>query len=227
MRKIALLIVIFALVAVMSSPVFALVTKFNDRVELAVEGDVMVYINFPFTVPSGNCGQLEVREYERSYSPAAASWKLLTPGSTTTSWQGIYWFKNKDSECSPIVEISGYPSEVDVYCGWKGLELEPADLGVLSTVKKSGNVFGLSEDDKEFSYNASFNPFGCKANVGTIINQLSYDIEGIIIPNQRGFLHKAVFWKDLTEKEKANFLKNTIVDRDDVIIFICREHYNY
>jgi len=203
--------------------------KYFDRKVLVAEGDVMVYVNFPFEVPRGSCGQVQVREFQQGLSRPRTSgyWKLLAPG-TMTQFSGIYWFRTAKTNCSPIVEISGEPLESEVYGQWSGLEVKPIDIGLLSTIKKYKNVFRLNGNNRKFSYFIVFNPHGYKTNLGTIINDpINFNMHcksaGVIVPDQRGFLYKAFMWGKMDKRQQKAFLKDTIIDCDDIFVNICRE----
>lgn len=231
MKRFLLSVFVVLVAANFFSNVMADDNPYQDRMVFAVSGELMVYVNFSFEVPSGNCGNLQVYEYQQSYGypSSPASWNLLAPG-TTTYHRGIYLFLNNETECSPLVEISGKPLDTDVYGMWTGLEVEPKDIGVLSPILKSENVFKLSEDDSNFSYILIFNPHGYKTNIGTVLNDPSNfnmhcESAGIIIPDERGFLNESIFWDKMPKKQKAELLKEIIIDRDDVFVNICRENF--
>lgn len=208
---------------------------YHDRMAFAVKGDVLVYVNFKFEVPIGNCGQVQVYQYERSYhSGRSAYWRLLNPGEMTDYPTGIYLFRSSQAECSPVVQISGKLIDINVYGSWTGLEIEPNDVGILSPKMKNENVFGLSEDDTQYSYNLVFNPYGYKTNLGTVMDNpnifnMHCDSAGIIIPNQRGFLSEKILWgkSKKAQKERKKILAETVIDRDDIFVNICREKYYY
>jgi hypothetical protein len=194
-------------------------------------GDQLEYINFPFTVPSGNCGQLETHAYvsSNSISQIEAGWEKLQPGTITPN-RGIYWFHNPETECESSFEIEGHPQDGDVYGRNSAMEIEPKDIGVLSVSRKYENTFGLSEDDYNYSYTVVFNPFGYKVSIGKLMKQDSNpttcDLKGVVLPNQWGFLHALISWSGTVEQD-AKMVKDIMIGRDEIFIVICKEHYDY
>jgi hypothetical protein len=223
MKKVFLLVL---LVMVISSVAYADTNTYKDRMGFEMAGDQLVYVNFPFIVPSGNCAQVETRRYifSNSTSGIQASWELLTPGTTTPDHRGVYWFRNNEMACDPRFEIEGHPMDGDVYNGDWGIEVEPKDIGVLSGSKTYGNKFSLSEDDTQFSYSLMFNSFGYKVSIGKLMQVADWcDLKGVILPSQWGFLNALISW-NRTMAQDAAMVEKIMINRDEIFIVICKEH---
>ena len=198
---------------------------YYDRITISANGEFVYHVNFPFTVPSGNCGNLKVYKYNYSHSlfGQSASWEIVQSGDEVSD--GIYKFVNRENECDLTFTIEGSPTNLSQISSWTEHEVEAEDIGLLV---RNGwtpdNVFNLSTDDYEYSYEMVFNSFGRKTSIEVLLSgafNMQGDIIGAIIPDTRGLLSKVIIFN---EKMKG---KNLLIDENQIIVLIYKEHYNY
>lgn len=238
MKRIVLLIV--ALCMLISSVANAEVL---GRKVFAVDGKYIAYIPFAFEVPSGNCGNVKVREYVQSeYYPSyvPAHWENRFPGEEIVSYSlGIFEFNVDGKVCSPEIIVEGPLFEQDIYGGWSAIEQNPEDFGVL--VKGVGiakNYFRLSNDDTQYSYEIVFPPYGRKYTLDDLVKSASNGNSGIqpsgsnlvgaIVPDERGYLSKAIFISGSVNNSIwwLNYSAKSILLHDDqIVVLIYKENY--
>lgn len=213
------------------------------RKVFAMSGEFMEYIPFPFTVPSGNCGNVRTFEYEPSYNYpvyTSAHWQELAPGTEVKSYSiGIFKFIVDGSICSPEFVVGGIPNEYDIYGTWSGIEVNPEDLGLfVKGVGIATNYFNLSTDDRQYSYVIAFSPLGRKYTLNDLISFAGGGTGGIqpsgstlvgaIVPDERGYLASTIFNQKSLTKSMALLAKqapNIILHDDQVVVLIYKENY--
>jgi hypothetical protein len=248
MKKAVFFVLSLALIFGFTASSFAggggiIVDGYTGRNVFAIDGEFIAFIPYSFIVPSGNCGNVRTFEYIPSYSYSSpAHWEELEPGSEVVSYSmGMFKFKVDGKSCTPEFTIIGEIMETDLSDAWSGMEQNPEDLGVL--IKEAGiagNYLNLSTDDSKFSYVIAFPRYGTKNTLDQLIDFASNgnggiqpagsDLVGAIVPNERGYLSKAIFYPRNLEKSKkilANISKNIMIDDDQVVILIYKGNYSY
>ncbi len=221
----------FSLAAVMSVLMFLVFASFAlaedtylARKVFTGTGSVQRYVDFNFVVPSGDCGNLEIYEFKKSYYPYTepAHWQLKNPGETAR--KGFYRFVNNETVCPTKFSVTGSLDFVEQMETWQVIEIEPREIGLFAKGKwKEINFFNLSEDDTSYSYYLLMPGYGMNTSLATITSANEYiymygDFSGVIVGDPRGFLNKVVTGTDL-----KNFLKKYIIRDDEIIILIYHE----
>ncbi|MFC1756370.1 hypothetical protein ACFLY1_00280 [Patescibacteria group bacterium] len=213
---------------------------YQARKVFSMGGEFIEYIPFPFTVPSGNCGNIQMFEYmSGSYIGGPAYWEEAFPGESIPGYSsGIFKFVVDNTQCDPEFVIQGTVFDGEVYSRWFGHEQNPEDLGILvKGIDTAENVFSLSEDDTQFSYMIIFSSYGRKYTLDELaadadsgnygIQPSGTDLVGAIIPDKRGFLKK-IFFNDGNLVKSARKLKkkrNVVINDDQVVVLIYKENY--
>lgn len=183
------------------------------RRSFLINGAHQRYVPFAFNVPSINCGNLQVRQLQRSYPffGQKASWELKYASERVPA--GWYRFEIENAylaACAPVIDI--FTQAQTSYTGGF-MEVEPEDLGLLvkdGTVPN--NFFGLSEDDRQFSFELVSMGIGTERTLDSFINDTHFfsdsgkGIVGAIIADSRGFLVKKVMFGELAEVENKTAL---------------------
>lgn len=214
------------------------------RKAFAISGEFIEYIPFSFTVPYGNCSNVETYEYIPSYpsiyGEPSAHWQELAPGSQVISYSvGIFKFIVDGSICSPDFVVEGQLYDMDIYGSWSGMEQNPEDLGVLvAGVGYSNNYFNLSADDYQFSYVIVFPRYGMKhtldqlvafaGNGNSGIQPSGSDLVGAIISDKKGFLSQIIFNPlnlDRSARKLKEKSKGIIINDDQIVVLIYKENY--
>ncbi|EKE25717.1 MAG: hypothetical protein ACD_5C00056G0003 [uncultured bacterium] len=170
-----------------------------------IKGVHQRYIPFPFEVPWG----ASVWEYKRSFPffGQQAKWELKYAGENVGA--GIYRFESTGDGYFQIqTEIKRWM----LISGGGFLEIEPEDLGLL--VKNGNvpsNVFDLSTDDRQFSYELIRSAIGSERTLDSFMSNTYHyadsgkGIVGAVIADSRGFLVKKVMFAD-QESSSASIL---------------------
>lgn len=168
---------------------------------ILVSGTFQMYMPAAFEVPWGNCGNLKVYEFQKSYPffGVKGSWQLRQGGTIVP--RGWYLFENTETTCSQVVEVNVQDSWFNRFDGF--MEIEPEDVGLFAKgVIEPKNVFGLSEDDRQFSYELVMSGQGTmrvldsfRANTSSF-SDTGKGIVGAIVADQRGFLKRIVMFDE-------------------------------
>lgn len=216
----------FVLAAFFSLSIYSVAfAEYETKKTFGVIGEFIVYVPFDFEVPSGNCGSVETREYIPSYPSIygadPAHWELKSFGEFVR--HGLYKFKNSETVCDSRFSIFGVINDINSSDTLQGREIEPEDMGILmkgGTVAK--NIFRLSTDDSQYSYDLVHNSFGMSMSVDVLIKNWyiggSEQVVGVVLVDDRGYLTWPVVGK------RFNRL-NTIVKDGDYIVLIIKESY--
>jgi hypothetical protein len=227
MKKMAILMAIIAM-SICGNTSFAAAESLTTIMTIEGAGITQRYVPFTFVIPSGNCQNLRVWQYQVAYHffGIEASWRLQPIGKTCAP--GWYRFSIQDLGCSNVIQITGQIEEEVAYRSWGYREVEPGEIGIfVKGIWKEKNVFGLDENDSACSYLLVYPGFNRTNTLKSIVNGDStffhYDVQGIILGRSvdGGFLASAV----VQGKDYARALKTLTIGPDDILILIVREHY--
>lgn len=116
-------IMAMVLFLVTSTVAFADGSAQMGRKTFSMSGEFIEFVSFPFTVPSGNCGNLKTFEYMPGYgwNDSEAYWQELVPGSQVASYSaGLFKFVNSETACNPEFVLEGELSDFDYTGNWGG-----------------------------------------------------------------------------------------------------------
>lgn len=163
-------------------------------------GTYIRHIPFPFQVPwSNGCGTLEVKEYKKSQSffGVVGSWETKNGGESVSA--GWYRFEVKDADlaaCTPLVDFNSNPVS-KVYMDMPSgafMEVEPEDLGLFTKNGVIENIFNLSTDDTQFSYELVISAPNTVRTLDSFMKNTHFfsdsgkNIVGAIVADSHGFL---------------------------------------
>ena len=228
MKKIVMLVMALALVSCFSALAESIQDPTTAKKVFAVTGEFQEYVGFSFQVPTGECNNLDVYRWKKGYPffHQEAEWMLMNPGEVTGP--GYYRFVNREEVCNPKFEIRGELTQMTNMPVWGAMEIEPQEIGIFAKDAWGElNLFGLSEDDWQYSYHLFKQGHGMKTSLDIALKDeyfmfMNGEPVGAIVADSRGFVRK-VF---MPKKVNANTLSKIVFDDDDIAIVIYRENYS-
>jgi hypothetical protein len=239
-------VVFFALLLILS---FGVVTssyaggggsEFFERKAFLMSGEFIIYVPFDFIAPTSNCGDVKTYAYIPSYSGyASAHWQEVAPGEQVPYDNiGVFKLKIADNNngCSKEFSFEGEP--IDPYGAWEGRDIYAEDLGnFVKGAEVSKDFFNFPVGSNRISYVMAYPRYGMKNTLYELVKAAGNGNSGIqpggstlvgaIVPNERGFLSRVIFYPknlDMSEKILNKVSKNIIINDDQFVVLIYKKN---
>lgn len=171
------------------------------------EGDGIVFIDFAFTVPSGNGGNFKLGKFERSYYPFTKPAHFIEMYFGELGQGGLYYYNNAEEICDTKVFFHGERSINSTIGIESQRNVRRNDLTILTKKKALKDSIMNLPSDEEYTYYIASSSDGGHTQIKEIVESMAHCKEVIIIlTDSRGFLSKVFTGKKAVDVQKDTYI---------------------